>query len=282
MMNILHPTDFSDNACKALKYAYELSRKLNAGLRVVHVAESPSMFAYPHAASFEEMEEQEKDSYMRRLRDFCIESLATLSAISIDLLINNSVITGILNAIKESNASLVVVGTRGQSRFREVVMGSTTRKLIAVSPCPVLAIPEDASFSEIRQIVYTSDFNRHDIAALQKLTAFAANFDAKIAVLHVFSSELDHKAEAENFKLQLAENIKYDSLEYATRISQNIGEALANYLQEIKTDLLVMYEKEKGGIIERMFHKDLVKKFATHTSVPLLSFNALSAAGDLQ
>ena len=281
MMNILHPTDFSDNACKALKYAYELSRKLNAGLRVVHVAESPTMFAYPHAASFEEMEEQEKDSYMRRLRDFCIESLATLSAISIDLLINNSVIAGILKAIKESNASLVVVGTWGQSRFREIVMGSTTRKLIAASPCPVLAIPEDASFSEIRQIVYTSDFNRHDIAALQKLTAFAANFDAKIAVLHVFSSELDHKAEAENFKLQLAENIKYDSLEYTTRISQNIGEALANYLQEIKTDLLAMYEKEKGGIIERMFHKDLVKKFAKHASVPLLSFNELSIAGNL-
>jgi nucleotide-binding universal stress UspA family protein len=281
MMNILHPTDFSDNACKALKYAYELSRKLNAGLRVVHVAEAPSMFAYPHEASFEEMEEQEKDSYMRRLRDFCIESLGTLSAISCDLLINNSVIAGILNAIKESNASMVVVGTRGQSRFREVVMGSTTRKLIAASSCPVLAIPEDASFSEISQIVYTSDFSRHDIAALQKLTAFAANFDVKIAVLHVFSSELDHIAEAENFKLQLAENIKYDSLEYATRISQNIGEALANYLQEIKTDLLVMYEKERGGIIARMFHKDLVKKFATHTSVPLLSFNALSVADDL-
>jgi nucleotide-binding universal stress UspA family protein len=284
VINILHPTDFSDNACKALKYAYDLSKKLNANLRILHISEVPSIVKHPHAFSFEEMDEQEKASAMSRLKDCCTKILGnewTLSNISLDVRIDKSITNGILNAIKENNTNLLVIGARGQSKFKEVVMGSTTRKLIAKSTCPMLTIPENARMDDIKQVVYTSDFDQHDMAVLQKLATLTAKFDATIKILHVFSSELNHRAEADNFKKQLKENISYPSLEYVSLVSENVSEAILNYLEEFKPDLLVMFEKEKSGLIGRMFHSDLVKHFAIHTLIPLLSFNTHSVTSDL-
>jgi nucleotide-binding universal stress UspA family protein len=171
---------------------------------------------------------------------------------------------------------MVVIGTKGQSKLKEVIMGSTAKGLVGKATCPVLAIPEEAVPREIKQIVYASDFNQYDLTALKRLAAFAKLYNAEISVLHIFHNEPVKDSETAVFQRLLTEQAKDAHLKYDTRVSDNIAESLVNYLQNKKADLLVMFEKENMGMFNMLFHKDMVKKFATHTTIPLMSYNTFS------
>ncbi len=47
----------------------------------------------------------------------------------------------IARAAKKHSSDLVVVGTRGLTGFRRLVLGSVASRIIAAAPCPVLAVP---------------------------------------------------------------------------------------------------------------------------------------------
>jgi nucleotide-binding universal stress UspA family protein len=47
----------------------------------------------------------------------------------------------IVEAARTINANLVVVGTRGQSRVRGLLLGSVSRRVAATAPCSVLVVP---------------------------------------------------------------------------------------------------------------------------------------------
>ena len=47
----------------------------------------------------------------------------------------------IADVAHESDADLIVVGTRGHGRVAGMLLGSVTQRLLHVAPCPVLAVP---------------------------------------------------------------------------------------------------------------------------------------------
>jgi len=71
--------------------------------------------------------------------------ISATSNVNFDVKINASIVDVILDAIADKEAFLVVVGIKWQSKIKEVIMGSTTRKLMEKSTCPVLAVPETVS-----------------------------------------------------------------------------------------------------------------------------------------
>jgi nucleotide-binding universal stress UspA family protein len=280
LKKIIHSTDFSENASKAFDFAVALSEKFDAELILLHIGELPTIMNSPSSAgTFSEMEQMDKDSIVKQLQQYAATKLkhtGNNNKIQFQARLSNSTIKGVVEAINETNADLVVIGSKGQSKLKEVIMGSTSRGLVSKSSCPVLIIPEKALYKEITQIVYATDFNRNDIATLKRLVSFAQLFNAKIDVLHIFNSDPVNNAEMTNFKQHLMEQVKYANLEYTTRVSDNVAETLAGYLQDTRTDLLVMFEKENSGIINQLFHKDMVKQFAIHTNIPLMSYNIIS------
>jgi len=277
---ILHPTDFSENAAKALQFAFSLSGKSDATLVILHVADLPTILnSASSVSSFSEMEERKKESIIAQLKKYAtdyLEEIDSSAKILFEVKLNSSAINGIVEAISETDADLVVVGTKGQSKLKEVIMGSTAKGLVAKAPCPVLIIPENARVREMRQIIYASDYNQNDTAVLKGLADFADVYKAEISVLHIFNRESEDNSEPVAFQRMLTEQVKYAHLKYDTRVSANVAESLVTYLQDKKADLLVMFEKENMGIINMLFHRDMVKKFAAHTTIPLMSYNILS------
>jgi nucleotide-binding universal stress UspA family protein len=225
------------------------------------------------------MEEEKRDSLLEQLKKYSTDHLRYIDShvkIQFEAKLNSSTIKGIVEAIIEDDADLVVIGTKGQSKLKEVIMGSTAKGLVAKAPCPVLTIPENALFKEIKQIIYASDYDQNDIAALKRLADFAEVSNAEISVLHIFKNEPVKDSETVTFQRLLTEQVKYAHLKYDTVVSTNVAESLVTYLSDNKADLLVMFEKENMGIINMLFHRDMVKKFATHTTIPLMSYNIFS------
>lgn len=55
-----------------------------------------------------------------------------------------SVLSAMLEYIEEQNINLIVVGTRGRSGVKKMLLGSIASGLVTYSPCPVLVIKQKA------------------------------------------------------------------------------------------------------------------------------------------
>ncbi|WP_163379421.1 universal stress protein [Cyclobacterium sp. SYSU L10401] len=273
MKKILYATDFSENAEKAFIQALKIAQKHKANLIMLHVFDIPTSWNYPYTEDALEMERQaicESENKLKGIfdqyaKDINIKYIAAEST---------SIVKAIISVIRENDPGLVVIGTKGGSKVKEVIVGSTTKELINKSPVPVLAVPENAVDSDLKKILYATDLHEADIPALKKLTALVRPFDSEITVTHVSTpNEYKGAEKMEWFKDLVKDRINYDGITIQLLLVDNIYEELNAYINQQGFNLLVMLEKERKGIVDRLFHSDLVKKMEFHTSIPLLSFN---------
>lgn len=91
----------------------------------------------------------------------------------------------IAEVAKTEGVALVVMGTLGASGIEEVFLGSNTASVIQDVRCPVLAIPEKATFSGFQSMVYASVQDAEDEHVLSLLLGLSALFGGSIEYLHI-------------------------------------------------------------------------------------------------
>jgi nucleotide-binding universal stress UspA family protein len=132
--------DFSPHAERALGYALDLAALAGSHLTIL-TAVDPFLDAASNAAGRgEALMRQTQDEIQALLMRLGDSRRMPAEAPSI------AVVTGdpaeaILAQISESNADLVVMGTKGLEGAKRLVFGSTTERVLRESPVPVLAVP---------------------------------------------------------------------------------------------------------------------------------------------
>ena len=285
MKTILYATDYSENSELALKYAFNMSIKMKAKLLVIHIFDYSTLSDYINLnleAGFPDIEGNAFKKHNSNLNAFCKRVLKmdiTTLNIEIDALENKSIVKGIVEKANTVNAFLIVIGIKGASKLRELIIGSTAKKLIEKAPCPVLTIPSDSVKTEIETIVYATDFEEEDIGAMHKLTKIAKPFNAKIKVVHISPIEktigIRHKKDLED---KIHKHIDYPHLELDILYSDDAFYALKMYYRNSSADILAMLERKSSSFSSKVFHRDLVKRMETYGKIPLLSFNAKNYA----
>ena len=277
MKTILYATDYSKNSVAALKYAHNISEQMGTRLVVTHVFDYPTILGtkgldepFPH------LEETAIKQHRKKLEEFYEEHLGSGwkdPKVQLQSVAHKSVVKGIISTAEEWHAQMIVVGTKGESALREIIAGSTTKKLITKAPCPIMVIPSDASYTTPKTIVYATDFEEEDVYAIRKLAEMAKAFDADIKVVHIITeSDYEGTTQMDWFKEMLKAKVTYAKMAFKLVFSENIFESLQLYLAEVNADIIVMLEREDKGIFKDWFHRDLVKKMESYGEVPLLSF----------
>ena len=273
MKKILFTTDFSKNADTAFHFALNIAEKHQAELILAHVFDVPNVFNYPVEYNPEDMKPGMIKDWKRTLKDFFANYDTKVKAkfVAVE---HPSVAKGILSIIKAHKPQLLVVGTRGKSRVKEVILGSTTKALVKDSPIPVLAIPDHQNRKDFDKVLYASDLREDDVQAISKLVQLVEPYQPEIQILHIYpDSEYKGIEKIEWFKELVKEHIAYERISFEILRSDDIYAALHNHMIRDNFDLLVMLEKKRSGIIDKLFHEDLVKKMEFHTRIPLLSYN---------
>ncbi len=277
MKTILYATDYSDNSINALHLAYSMAKKLNCKLIVAHVFEHPVLLASSVSLTYLKKEEALLIEHKERVSHFCTEHLGItlpIANMQIEVSENDSALDGILDKVERFDADLLIVGTKGISRFKEVLLGSTTKALIKKATCPVLAVPHTYSYQTIKTIIYATDFEEADILAIKKLVAFSKPFNARIKVVHVTNKkEYDGEQQMAWFTEMLAQKVATGNIEFEVIASDEIYTALYALVLKTDADLLVMLERKDKDLYHQLFVPDLVTKMESKILVPLLSFN---------
>jgi nucleotide-binding universal stress UspA family protein len=137
--NILVPVDGSDNSYRALDAALLFSEKLGSNITAVHVMEQVPI---THIGS-EKLLSEFLEAYKKENQDIlskCSE-IATQKALTIKtLLLQGNPASVILDYSKQGKFDLLIMGSRGMGKFKELILGSVSNKIVHHSPCAVLLI----------------------------------------------------------------------------------------------------------------------------------------------
>lgn len=139
---ILVAFDGSKDAVRAVRLACSFARKFGSEISVVHVYSSP-LIGFSAASGmpipdYRDLEDAAKDTGQKVLsRGVQVASEAGVQARG-ELLQASSVVEALVDYAAKEHSDLIVVGTRGMTGFKKLILGSVSSGLVSHSPCPVL------------------------------------------------------------------------------------------------------------------------------------------------
>jgi len=139
---ILCAVDFSENSRQALERATAYASLFSASLHVVHAV--PSHAIKDRWSLWERPGKSDMDKFESNARAEAEESLAMMVR-DVGAPAKGEIVHGvpaemICSVAEEGNYDLVVMGARGLSYIRGLLIGSTTEAVLKTSPCPVLIV----------------------------------------------------------------------------------------------------------------------------------------------
>jgi len=136
---ILVPVDGSDNSYRALDAALILSEKLGSNITVLHVMEQVPITHIESQKLLSELLENYKKENQDILSK-CTE-IARKKGITINtILLQGNPASIILDFSKKEKYDIVIMGSRGVGKFKELILGSVSSKIVHHSSCAVLLI----------------------------------------------------------------------------------------------------------------------------------------------
>lgn len=138
--------DFSTTSLRALEQAARVATHDGAALHVLHVYDPPWHHLHFHAPTPEakpEFQQQYRDALTRRLSAFAGELGREIDYLkpTLTLFDYQGHRSGVVEYAAQVGADLMVLGTRGRTTLRDLLLGSTAERVLAESACSVLAVP---------------------------------------------------------------------------------------------------------------------------------------------
>ncbi|MBI4947544.1 MAG: universal stress protein [Bacteroidetes bacterium] len=276
---ILLATDYSDAVINAERYAVQFAKNINAIITFFHAYNSP-LPPPKITMSYEETLQKFKTEEMKKLIQHRNDLFRSLN-INHDKLISECVVKDgsagnkICKYAKESNADFIIIGSHGESGFRDVLFGSHTWNVIKKSLIPVIIVPKDALFTGIKNIVFGTEYREGEISALNFLAQFSKQLEAELIVLHVTNyvlSKAFEKEMFEKFKNDIEGKISYKKLKMRLIKNDNLIDGLNKFCENERADLLVM-APEKQILFEKIFlpSASSTRKMSFHSTIPLMT-----------
>lgn len=143
IQRILVPTDFSEHSKQAIHTAIALAKTLGASVHLTHVVHYPVQAAYPGEIAI-------PPGLLSELRDAAARKLekAAQTVSDAGLTVETHLAEGanahaIVELAQKLEIDLIVMGTRGLSGLKHVMLGSTAERTVRLAHCPVLTVKAD-------------------------------------------------------------------------------------------------------------------------------------------
>ena len=202
MKKILVPTDFSQNAQWAFQLAVEIAQISKGEVLLLHMADLPvvadpvgvSMHSYLAGEGITEIQE----TLRAKLSEFR-NSVKTSVAIN-EIVEWGNIFSGIQEHVASQHIDLIIMGSKGASGIKEILIGSNTEKIVRNSRVPVLTVKEETHISDIKNIVVGVDLNEDAPEINRQITELSDFIGAQIHVVRI-NTPANFKRDAEVWPL---------------------------------------------------------------------------------
>lgn len=276
MKKILLPTDFSDNAWNAIFTALKLYADLECKFYLLHAYEPNALNLLGRKGqerlgiiydSLSQYAEQELDKILKYLKENHQNAKHSFETVSK----SDTLQEAVQEMVSILDIKLIVMGTQGATGAKEVFMGSNTVKVLKnVKKCPVLAVPSEYNFQNLKTLVFPTDFTSgYNQFLLSPLTELARLWKSNIQVVHVALEFVLNDQQKKNQRLLKEEFSGFDTVFHDIDFDSNVTHSLENYIADSNVDLIALISYHHS-FWEKVIGEPVVKKLTFHTKVPLL------------
>ena len=262
LKRILVPTDFSNNAAKALDFAIDIASHHGSTIYALNTYKLAQ-----RAGSFIAIEQKMREDARSAMNTLVQAVSKTLPAtVSLEGKVRKSMpIAGITRFARRNAIDLIVMGTHGASGWEEV-MGSTTSGVINQCRLPIMAIPEKAKHSSFEKIVLAVDGKKlKERAVFVPLLLLQQAYQSEVHIVHVKQKDSPESLANRMKKALPGIDFSYTLLD----AEQDVNTAIHNFSDRIDADLICLIKRHRS-FFARLFHSSVVQKEAYHSDRPLL------------
>jgi len=277
MKNILIPTDFSENSWNAVKYALAFFKDTTCDFYLLHVTliynyasgESPVMPLPAIDVIDKTVLEQAKTNLKKLIQK--IDKLPPNPKHKFYTLNNyDYFIDAVRNQVIEKDIDLIVMGTKGATGLKKVMIGSNTGDLITRVKCPVLVVPENAECKNITEIAFPTDYNLfYPTKILNNILEFTKMNGSALRIVHITNKNeefTDFQLENKEF---LANFFTEEKHSFHKINNHKIEDGIQCFVESRNIDLIIMIAKNLN-LFQRILFRPTVEEISYHTDVPFL------------
>jgi len=277
MKKILVPTDFSTAAAWAVEVAADIATRAHAEIILLHIVEQPMAMSFNASGQIATGEQWEDRIFTLKLIEKNKEQLAqftrrlTQEGITVreELRLGNP-FHGIQTMIADHQVDLIIMGTKGHSRIEELLIGSTTEKVVRFAKCPVLSIHSKPTGDPWRNMVYATSMSKDELAFATVVKDIQNLFNNTIHVVRIntplnFRPDHEVKIALNNFAQKA--RLKNYTLNIFNDMTEEDG--ILRFAASLQADLIAMATHGRTGIAH-VVAGSIAENIANHSSRPVL------------
>ena len=282
MKKVLLPIDFSDNSQQAVKYAVEMFGevvyKKDVEFVLLYVEPYRSKLAplatrFPYAVSVspQELVKQRKE----KLADYQAGLKEVYPGQEFKLeFVEGDIVDEAVRYCEENSIDLIVMGTRGASGVKGVLMGSIAKSLVAEAPCPVIVVPEEATYQVPKRILFATDFvNLEDLGILDQLKDIVDEYQPEIMTLHIYSEKKTDYQDKEVMNQLLKAYFAPNQYNHFFLEHDDPAEGIEEFVTGYNANMLALVNRDRT-FLGNLFHRSITKRMLTHTDIPVFVLKA--------
>lgn len=280
MRKIVVPTDFSDNAYNALKYACEIFKYEKSEIFIIH-AYADEVYQLGNITQRSILDKRKDEveqktasalgELMKRIKEYAPNPKHSYTSIAAF----GSIIDEVNDLVERENTDIVVMGTRGASNDRSNTFGSNTLNVMKYIQCPVLAIPENYGYHSPKELLFPSNYlipyKRRELKLLCELTG---SFRSTIHMLYIDPMKKLSLRQEDNQNFLKAE-LKKANLVFETTPEKDKTMAITKYIVHHNIDMLVMVNTRHSHL-EDLLMPTTLNKLGLHLKIPFLVLQNLA------
>lgn len=283
---ILIPVDFSDYSIKACEIGINYAAEVQGEVMIMHAYFAPffpSAIPIGDSLAYQVNEEESVSHVLKRVHadmdNLCNyinrkTNAGELPKVKYDYTLREGLPEEEIVAYsKEYKPALTIMGTRGKNQKEMDLIGSVTGEVFESHRTPVLALPENTPFTnlkDIKNVAFATSFNQNDLVTFDKFMELISEFDFNIHIFNISTSknewnEIRLTGISEYFKKQYPAA----SITHTVLADGDLLLAVEKFVRSEHIDVIAI-GTQRRNLIARMFNPGIARKMLFHTDTPLL------------
>jgi nucleotide-binding universal stress UspA family protein len=279
MKKILVPTDFSKQAQMAIEVAADIAKKANAEIILLHIIEEVSGDSFNIEGQIETSARWEDKIFVMKLIERGKKQLAKvvedLKAAGVKVkqeLRLGTPFHGMKTIIEEHKVDLVVMGTAGNTKMEEMIIGTNTEKVVRHAHCPVLTVHKKPSKTDFKNIVYATSMSEEEEVFSRIVRKTQQIYESTIHLVRIntpgnFQRDIVIKKRMQDFAKRL--QLKNFTINVFNDLSEEEG--IIYFADSINADLIAMATHGRTGFAH-VLAGSIAEDVVSHAKRPVLTF----------
>lgn len=274
MKHILLPTDFSENAYNAIKYAVQLLKEEVCEFHLLHtytpvMVSSGSMLDSYSALTLQQVAQETAEKKLQELEDQITTDFPNKNHSFTSVATFNTLVGEMKDTVEEHAINFVIMGTQGATGAKEVFLGTHTMYAIKKMKCPVIAVPSGFKYKAPKEILFPTDYKLNENNKyLSMLRDLCDQHNSNLHLLNAYSGLPLTETQVATKSFLDAYFIDNSHVFHIAEDTDVLG-AVAQFQKKTEVNFMVMIHN-KHNFLENLLFKPVINQVVHHTHVPFL------------